>query len=53
MVCENYIEDDDNKLVEGFGVKGISFNKAYGMVKMAYLPDMSGLQLVYMRNPWG
>lgn len=53
IVCENVIEDEDNKPVEGYGVKGIQFNKAYGMLKMADLPDMQGLQLVYIRNPWG
>jgi len=53
VVCENVVEDEDGKPVEGYGVKGIQFNKAYGMLKMADLPDMQGLQLVFMRNPWG
>ncbi len=52
VVCENSVEDD-GKPVDGYGVKGIQYNKAYGMLKMADLPDMQGLQLVYMRNPWG
>jgi len=47
------MEDDGGKPVEGYGVKGIQFNKAYGMFRMADLPDISNLQLVYMRNPWG
>jgi hypothetical protein len=53
IVCENVVEDEDKKPVEGYGVKGIQFNKAYGILRMADLPDMQGLQLVYIRNPWG
>ena len=32
IVCENVIVDDDDKPVDGYGVKGIQFNKAYGMM---------------------
>ena len=39
VVCENVILDED-KPVDGYGVKGIQFNKAYGMLRMADLPDI-------------
>jgi len=53
VVCENVVEDEDGRPVEGFGVKGIQFNRAQGIHKMADLPEISNLQLVFIRNPWG
>jgi len=43
VVCENVVEDEDGRPVEGFGVKGIQFNRAQGIHKMADLPDISNL----------
>ena len=41
IVCENVVEDEDGKPVEGYGVKGIQFNKSYGFGRLADFPDMN------------
>ena len=54
VVCEHVEEDEYQKPVEGQGVKGIAFNKAYGVKRMHEFTDYSQvLQLLYIRNPWG
>lgn len=47
------MKEDGNTLIDGVGIKGIMFNKVYGMMQMRDIPDIANLQLVYIRNPWG
>lgn len=53
VVCENEVYEEEGRPVDSVGPKGIQFNKAYGMMQMRDLPDISNLQLVFIRNPWG
>ena len=55
--CANIVEDEDGRPERGNGPKGILYNHAYSILRMADAPEFSpntgGLQLIRIRNPWG
>ena len=44
---------EDGKQEDGSGPNGITFNHAYGLLRMEDVLASEQLQLLYIRNPWG
>ena len=51
--CANSMKNEDGKTEEGTGPNGITFNHAYGLLRMEDVTASEQLQLLYIRNPWG
>ena len=51
--CAQSVKGDDGKQEDGAGPNGISYNHAYGILRMEDVTVQDKLQLLYIRNPWG
>lgn len=51
--CANTQKAEDGKQEEGSGPNGITFNHAYGLLRVEDVTATDQLQLLYIRNPWG
>ena len=51
--CANSQKTEDGKQEEGTGPNGITFNHAYGLLRVEDVVCQEPLQLLYIRNPWG
>jgi len=51
--CSKSQKAEDGKQEDGSGPNGITFNHAYGLLRMEDVTASEQLQLLYIRNPWG
>jgi len=51
--CSNVQKNEDGEPEDGTGTNGITFNHAYGLLRVEDVVASEALQLLYIRNPWG